>query len=42
MSFRPLITQCTDGFSPADCARVITDLGAIAVGGSAAWALLGP
>jgi betaine-homocysteine S-methyltransferase len=32
MSFRPLITQCTDGHTPADCARTITDLGAIAVG----------
>jgi betaine-homocysteine S-methyltransferase len=32
MSFRPLITQCTDGHSPADCARVMADLGAIAVG----------
>jgi betaine-homocysteine S-methyltransferase len=32
MSFRPLITQCTDGHTPADCARAITDLGAIAVG----------
>lgn len=32
MSFRPLITQCTDGHSPADCARVMAGLGAIAVG----------
>jgi betaine-homocysteine S-methyltransferase len=32
ISFRPLITQCTDGHSPAECARVMTDLGAIAVG----------
>lgn len=32
MSFRPLITQCTDGHSPAECARVMADLGAIAVG----------
>lgn len=32
MSFRPLISQCTDGHTPADCARVMTDLGAIAVG----------
>jgi len=32
MSFRPLITECTDGHSPADCARAMADLGAIAVG----------
>jgi len=32
MSFRPLISQCTDGHSPAECARVMADLGAIAVG----------
>lgn len=32
MSFRPLISQCTDGHSPAECARVMTDLGAVAVG----------
>jgi len=32
MSFRPLITSCTDGHSPAECARVMADLGAIAVG----------
>jgi len=32
MSFRPLITQCTDGHTPAECARVMTDGGAIAVG----------
>src|SRR5688572_24526426 len=32
MSFRPLITQCSDGHTPADCARVMADLGAIAVG----------
>jgi len=32
MSFRPLITQCTDGHDPADCARVMADLGAVAVG----------
>jgi betaine-homocysteine S-methyltransferase len=32
MSFRPLVTQCTDGHSPAECARVLADLGAIAVG----------
>ena len=32
MSFRPLITACTDGHAPAECARVMADLGAIAVG----------
>jgi betaine-homocysteine S-methyltransferase len=32
MSFRPLITQCTDGHSPGECARVMADCGAIAVG----------
>ena len=32
MSFRPLITQCTDGHTPAECARVMADLGAVAVG----------
>lgn len=32
MSFRPLMNACTDGHSPADCARVLADLGAIAVG----------
>jgi betaine-homocysteine S-methyltransferase len=32
MSFRPLVTQCSDGHSPADCARAMADLGAIAVG----------
>ena len=32
MSFRPLITQCTDGHTPAECARVMADHGAIAVG----------
>jgi betaine-homocysteine S-methyltransferase len=32
MSFRPLITQCSDGHTPAECARVMADLGAIAVG----------
>src|SRR5262245_28007778 len=32
MSFRPLITQCSDGHSPAECARVMSDLGAVAVG----------
>jgi betaine-homocysteine S-methyltransferase len=32
MSFRPLISQCTDGHTPAECAKVMADLGAIAVG----------
>ncbi len=32
MSFRPLITHCTDGYTPADCAKIMADLGAIAVG----------
>lgn len=32
MSFRPLITQCTDGHTPAECARVMAEMGAIAVG----------
>jgi betaine-homocysteine S-methyltransferase len=32
MSFRPRIEQCSDGHTPAECARVMADLGAIAVG----------
>jgi betaine-homocysteine S-methyltransferase len=32
MSFRPLITQCTDGHAPAECAKVMVDHGAMAVG----------
>ena len=32
MSFRPLIKQCSDGHSPAECARVMAELGACAVG----------
>ena len=32
MSFRPLITQCTDGHTPAECAKIMVDQGAIAVG----------
>jgi betaine-homocysteine S-methyltransferase len=32
MSFRPLIHQCSDGHSPGECARVMADLGAVAVG----------
>jgi betaine-homocysteine S-methyltransferase len=32
MSFRPLITQCTDGHTPAECARRMAEQGAMAVG----------
>jgi betaine-homocysteine S-methyltransferase len=32
LSFRPLITECTDGHTPAECAKVMADDGAIAVG----------
>src|SRR6266568_6071745 len=32
MSFRPLITKCADDFSPAQCAKVMADNGAIGVG----------
>jgi betaine-homocysteine S-methyltransferase len=32
MSFRPLVTQCSDGHTPAECARAMVDLGAVAVG----------
>jgi betaine-homocysteine S-methyltransferase len=32
MSFRPLISQCSDGHTPAECARVMADHGALAVG----------
>ncbi len=32
MSFRPLVAQCSDGHTPAECAKVMADLGAIAVG----------
>jgi betaine-homocysteine S-methyltransferase len=32
MSFRPLVTHCSDGHTPAACARVMADLGAVAVG----------
>ena len=32
MSFRPLVTQCSDGHTPADCAKTMADLGAVAVG----------
>ncbi len=32
MSFRPLISKCSDDHTPAECARAMADLGAIAVG----------
>lgn len=32
MSFRPVISKCTDGHTPAECASVMADLGALAVG----------
>jgi betaine-homocysteine S-methyltransferase len=32
MSFRPLITQCTDGHTPTRCAHVMGEHGAVAVG----------
>src|SRR5205085_4424641 len=32
MSFRPTIKQCSDGHTPAECARAMADLGAVAVG----------
>lgn len=32
MSFRPKATETTDGHSPAECARIMADLGAQAVG----------
>ncbi|MFN0126144.1 MAG: homocysteine S-methyltransferase family protein [Verrucomicrobiales bacterium] len=32
MSFRPLIARCSDDRTPAECAKVMADLGAIAVG----------
>ena len=32
MTFRPTLTQCSDGHSPADCARAMVDAGAAAVG----------
>ncbi len=32
MSFRPLIEKCSDGHTPAECAKAMADLGAIAVG----------
>lgn len=32
MSFRPTTARCSDGHSPADCARLMADRGAVAVG----------
>jgi len=32
MSFRSHLNACSDGYSPAECARVMADLGAVAVG----------
>jgi len=32
MTFRPKLTECSDGHSPADCARSMVDAGAAAVG----------
>ena len=32
MSFRPIVSACSDGHSPAQCARAMADLGACAVG----------
>src|SRR5258708_15042341 len=32
MTFRPKLTECTDGHSPADCARAMVDAGAAVVG----------
>jgi betaine-homocysteine S-methyltransferase len=32
MSFRPLVSRCSDGFTPAECAKQMADAGAIAVG----------
>src|ERR1051325_4737903 len=32
MSFRPTIKECSDSHTPAECARVMADLGAVAVG----------
>ena len=32
MTFRPKLTECTDGHSPADCARAMVDAGASSVG----------
>jgi methionine synthase I (cobalamin-dependent) len=32
LSFRPLITRCSDDHTPAECARILSNKGAIAVG----------
>ncbi|MBL9128970.1 MAG: homocysteine S-methyltransferase family protein [Verrucomicrobiales bacterium] len=32
MSFRPLIARCSDGHTPAECAKAMANLGAVAVG----------
>ena len=32
VTFRPTLTQCSDGHSPADCARKMVDAGAAVVG----------
>jgi betaine-homocysteine S-methyltransferase len=32
MSFRPLVTKCSDDHTPAECAKAMADNGAIAVG----------
>ena len=32
MSFRPLVTRCSDGHTPRECAEAMAELGAIAVG----------
>jgi len=32
MTFRPTLSQCSDGHSPADCARAMVDAGAAVVG----------
>lgn len=32
MTFRPKLSECSDGHSPADCARSMVDAGAVAVG----------
>jgi len=32
LSFRPLITRCTDDHTPAQCAQILADHGAVAVG----------
>lgn len=32
MSFRPTLSQCTDGHTPAECAKAMAEAGALAVG----------